>query len=125
MLDNQGLEISPQGTNHGLGLATAVLAVLVPLLALGTAFLLWGERLFSHGPLRKWVLKSPEASDDSPPLKTAEQNAIAHTRLIPAGKILYQGNIEEAHAVDGWIEAGTPVRILRKEQNRWYVQKTD
>jgi membrane-bound ClpP family serine protease len=50
---------------------------------------------------------------------------VAHTRLIPAGKILYQGLIEEAHAVDGWIEAGTDVRILRKEQNRWYVQKAN
>ncbi len=125
MLDNKGLEMTPMGSQRGSALATAVLAVLVPLLALGTAFLLWGERLFSHGPLRRWVLKSPEDSEEVTPGSPVDPSAIAHTRLIPAGKILYQGRIEEAHAVDGWIEAGTAVRILRREQNRWYVQKAD
>jgi membrane-bound serine protease (ClpP class) len=124
MLDNNGLEMTPSGSG-GTALATAVLAVLVPLLALGTAFLLWGERLFSHGPLRRWVLKSPESTEDASTSSPEDPSAVAHTRLIPAGKILYQGRIEEAHAVDGWIEAGTAVRILRREQNRWYVQKAD
>lgn len=125
MLDNQGLEMAPDSSNQGLSLATAVLAVLVPLLALGTAFLLWGERLFSQGPLRHLVLGSPNKDQSELEPLPEERRALAHTRLIPAGKILYQGRIEEAHAVDGWIEAGTAVLVLRREQNRWYVQKAE
>ena len=123
MLDNQGLEMAPESANQGISLATAVLAVLVPLLALGTAFLLWGERLFSQGPLSRMVLGTPKRSDAEQETLPEDRTAVAHTRLIPAGKILFQNRIEEAHAVDGWIEAGTTVHVLRREQNRWYVQK--
>jgi membrane-bound ClpP family serine protease len=86
-------------------------------------FLLWGERMFTQGPLRKLVLQSPlpEASDAE---SWVGLEGVSKTRLNPVGKILIQGQSLEGQSEDGWIEADTAVTVLRKEQNRLYVRKS-
>ena len=124
MLDNDGWSLpQSEGNAGGTRLVSAVLAVLIPILGLGVMFLLWGERMFTQGPLRKLVLHNPE-----PEASDAEQwvglEGVSKTRLNPVGKILIQGQSLEAHSEDGWIEAETAVTVLRKEQNRLYVRKS-
>lgn len=124
MLDNDGWSLPQnEGTAGGSRLMSAVLAVLIPILGLGVLFLLWGERMFTQGPLRKLVLHNPEpeASDAD---YWVGLEGISKTRLNPVGKILIQGQSLEAQSEDGWIEAETAVTVLRKEQNRLYVRKS-
>jgi membrane-bound serine protease (ClpP class) len=124
MLDNDGFAL-PRRENGtgGQRLMGAVLAVLIPILSLGMTFLLWGERMFTHGPLRRLVLHNP-----TPDTSDAEQwvglQGTSKTRLNPVGKILIREQTLEAQSEDGWIEAQTPVTVIRKEQNRLYVRKS-
>jgi membrane-bound serine protease (ClpP class) len=124
MVDNDGWSLPNNGSASGSNrLIGAVLAVLIPILTLGVTFLLWGERMFSHGPLRRLVLNNPQ-----PESSDAEQwvglQGMTKTRLNPVGKILIREQILEAQSEDGWIEAETEVTVLRKEQNRLYVRKS-
>lgn len=124
MLDNDGWALPSNETGSGGShLISAVLAVLIPILGLGITFLLWGERMFSQGPLRRLVLNNPPLEPTD-----AEQwvglQGITKTRLNPVGKIHIREKTLEAQSEDGWIEAGTRVIVLRKEQNRLYVRKS-
>jgi membrane-bound serine protease (ClpP class) len=125
MLDNEGLSLPQEGGNAGGSrLVGAVLAVLIPLLGLGLAFLLWGERLFSQGPLRHLVLRNPEPNQsETESNRWKGLQGIAHTRLNPVGKIRLEGSLMEAQSEEGWIEEGSSVEVLRREQNRLYVRK--
>lgn len=124
MLDNDGFTLPRSNTGSaGQSLMSAVLAVLIPILSIGMTFLLWGERMFTHGPLKSLVLHNP-----SPETSDAEEwvglQGITRTRLNPVGKILIQEQTHEAQSEDGWIEAQTRVTVIRKEQNRLYVRKS-
>ena len=45
------------------------------------------------------------------------------TALMPSGKIKYGDRILEAQAIQGNIEAHTPVKIIRKKDFVWLVEK--
>ena len=45
------------------------------------------------------------------------------TPLMPSGKIKYGDKILEAQAIQGNIEAHTPVKIIRKKDFVWLVEK--
>ena len=86
-----------------------------------------------HGP--RWIRRHTELSHS---LETAEgyvgvdmtekkhigRDAVAVTDLRPAGKVMIDGERHDAVSVEGFIEAGTPVTVVRHENAQLYVRRS-
>jgi len=47
----------------------------------------------------------------------------ALTRLNPSGKVAIDGQSYEAHSIDGYIDAGTPIRVTGQDNFKLIIQK--
>ena len=60
---------------------------------------------------------------DLSPRSKVGSEGVAATDLRPGGKITIDGERFDAVAVDGYIEAGTPVKVVRHENAQLYVSR--
>ncbi|MBW3572185.1 MAG: hypothetical protein KY467_13880 [Gemmatimonadetes bacterium] len=103
--------------------AIALAAVVSSVTLMGVAF--WGlaSRLRSGDPILGGMLRRSEgyvASLPRPELEGAE--GVATTDLRPAGTARVGGELLDVVSEEGWITAGTPVRVLHAEGYRHVVR---
>lgn len=51
------------------------------------------------------------------------QEGTALTRLNPSGKVAIDGQTFEAHSIDGYIDAETPIRVTGQDNFKLIIQK--
>ncbi|MDR3268876.1 MAG: nodulation protein NfeD [Tannerella sp.] len=94
---------------------------------LGMACVLWlSHRIGRRGLFRRVALMADlEEAVSSPALGgLAGKDGFAATVLRPSGKVIIEGEIYDGISESGFIDRGTPVRVVRFEQAQVYVEKT-
>ena len=108
--------------------------LIAPLVSLGHSLLVllilillgWHLGLFKKGLNYLTLKTSVKLSSDNTKEPTLEgEFAETLTVLMPSGKIKCQNKILEAHAIQGNIEANEIVKIIRKKDFVWLVEKTN
>ncbi|MGE4586943.1 MAG: nodulation protein NfeD [Mangrovibacterium sp.] len=80
--------------------------------------------VLSHLPLTEVQDKARGFVGVDPGLYSlAGKNGKAYTVLRPSGKVLVEGKIHDAVSVQGMIEKGAPVSVVRVEATQLYVEK--
>ncbi|WP_455640557.1 NfeD family protein [Parabacteroides sp.] len=102
----------------------ASLTVLIGL-GLGFALMIWLSNKIGHkGMFRKVALqKDLEEAHSSPSLAAfVGKEGTAFTVLRPSGKVMIDGEVYDGVSDSGFIEKGTPVKIVRFENAQVYVE---
>ena len=94
------------------------------LILLGLMLLGWRLGLFKAG-LNYLTLKTSINNKTKANESLEGKLAQTVTALMPSGKIKCEDKILEAQAIQGQIEANTIVKIIRKKDFCWLVEKTD
>ncbi|MDR2839924.1 MAG: nodulation protein NfeD [Paludibacter sp.] len=101
-------------------------------LTVGFALILYlSSKIGSKGIFRKIALtKSLETSDGyvGVPMETANvvgKTGVAYTVLRLSGKVQIDDEVYDAFSEDGFIEKGTPVKVLRYETGQIYVKRVE
>jgi membrane-bound serine protease (ClpP class) len=100
--------------------ATAVLAVGAGRILPRTRF---GRRLILDTAIRAVAI--PPVDPDAGEASLAGGAGTAATDLRPSGKVLLDGRRVEAVAERGYIDAGAPVRVVRRAAGRLVVRRID
>lgn len=92
----------------------------------GTASVVWlSSRIGTKGIFRKVALTADlENTTASPVLESLiGKEGIAATVLRPSGKVLLDGQLYDGVSESGFIEKGTPIRVIRFENAQVYVME--
>ncbi len=127
-----------------LALIGGVLLIIASILAYDQLGLTWAIIIFAAGPLgallmffleikflsstrmgKQLSLKSAISSQLNP---RADENLVGQegvtlTILAPSGKVLVDGQTHTAAVVDGFLDKGVPVRVVRTETFKLIVEK--
>ena len=109
----------------------AILIVLVGLL-LGVAVVIYiSHKIGSKGIMRKSALDKEQRLEEGyigvPPelARYVGSQGEAHTVLRPGGKIRIEGEVIDAVSTGGFIDAGTPVKVVKYENAQLYVEPAE
>lgn len=109
----------------------AILIVLVGLL-LGVAVVIYvTHKIGSKGIMRKSALEKEQRLDEGyigvPPelARYVGGSGEAYTVLRPGGKIRIDGDVLDAVSTGGFIDAGTPVKVVKYENAQLYVEPAE
>ncbi|MGL5318886.1 MAG: NfeD family protein [Bacteroidales bacterium] len=110
-------------------LAKALVTVLIGFLSGGVLLLYLASRIGKKGMFKKLALNTIQENDKGyisvdPELKNyMGKTGIASTVLRPSGKIRIGDEQLDAVSIDGFIEALTPVVVVKQESAQLYVKK--
>jgi membrane-bound serine protease (ClpP class) len=93
---------------------------------LGMAGMIWlSHRIGAKGMFRRVALTADLEGAVSSPILTAliGKEGLAATVLRPSGKVLIDGEIYDGISEEGFIDRGTPIRVIRFENAQVYVGK--
>jgi len=113
------------------GAAWGGLVLLIEIITAGVVFMLWA-RIFPRSWIgRKMVLRSSEQSADGYVSSAPEMAALTGRRgvtvtaLRPAGMAVIDGQKIDVVTEGGYLEKGTPVRVIETDGNRVVVRAAD
>ena len=104
---------SPSLVEDFLMIPACSLVLLVLSLLLWPIYILGFLFLHRHFPDQS-TPQAPSAPQESPTSHLGAEGH-AHTDLTPAGSINLDGNVLDALSIDGFIEAGTAIRIVEQD----------
>jgi membrane-bound serine protease (ClpP class) len=102
-------------------------ATLTVLVGLGSGFILmlWlSNRVGSKGIFQKVALNTDLGTSVSTPILTEliNKQGVTATVLRPSGKVMIEGEYYDGVSEAGYLEKGTPVKVVRFENSQVYVQ---
>ncbi len=121
LLDNTNFDFEGVSTYDA---GRAIMTVLIGVVG-GFAVMVWlSTRIGSKGLFRKVALEADlEEAVSSPVLNNMiGKEGVAATVLRPSGKVSIDGELYDGVSDSGFIEKGTPVRVVRFENAQIYVQ---
>ncbi|HEY5570628.1 MAG TPA: NfeD family protein, partial [Bacteroidales bacterium] len=127
MLDNDLFNFDHVNTAE---LNRSVLTVVVGIFA-GFALMIYLTHKIGHGIFRFLALtKTQEISEGYLSVNQKEfsligKEGVAKTMLRPSGKVIVDSISYDAISIVGYIDKGTPVKVIRYESGQIYVQKTE
>ena len=107
----------------GMDTGRAALTVLLGL-GIGFTLVIWLSNKIGHkGPLKKMALNADlEKAVSSPNLtQLIGKEGMAATILRPSGKVSIEGELYDGVSESGFIEKGTPIKVVRFESAQVYV----
>ena len=107
----------------GMDTGRAALTVLLGL-GIGFTLVIWLSNKIGHkGPLKKMALNADlEKAVSSPNLtQLIGKEGTAATVLRPSGKVSIEGELYDGVSESGFIEKGTPIKVVRFESAQVYV----
>lgn len=126
LLDNVVFSFDKVSTED---LAGAMITVLIGFLSGGALLFYMASKIGQKGMFRKMALHSVQENDKgyiSVDLHLKDylgKEGIAFTVLRPSGKIKIGDQYLDAVSIDGFIEAHTPVKVIKQESAQLYVKK--
>lgn len=123
MIANDGLDFTLQSPNQiGVAFSTVTLAIAaLTALIIFTGASLHKSRLLKKVGLETTLQDAYNARDTWDSL--AGSDGIAITDLKPQGKVRVQDTQLSAHSLSGLIPKGAQIKLIRKENNIWRVDK--
>lgn len=126
MIDNNGFDFSGVNLNTIIkSLLTVVISIFIGLIA----SFYFGQKILKSNTFGKLALESVQSSNDGFSIAYDDikqmigKKGIAYSILRPSGKIMIDDNLLDATAINGFIEKGDEIEVVKYETSSLFVKK--
>lgn len=126
MIDNNGFDFSGVNLNTIIkSLLTVVISIFIGLIA----SFYFGQKILKSNTFGKLALESVQSSNDGFSIAYDDirqmigKKGIAYSILRPSGKIMIDDNLLDATALNGFIEKGDEIEVVKYETSSLFVKK--
>lgn len=126
MIDNNGFDFSGVNLNTIIkSLLTVVISIFIGLIA----SFYFGQKILKSNTFGKLALESVQSSNEGFSIAYDDikqmigKKGIAYSILRPSGKIMIDENLHDATAINGFIEKGDEIEVVKYETSSLFVKK--
>lgn len=126
MIDNNGFDFSGVNLNTIIkSLLTVVISIFIGLIA----SFYFGHKILKSNTFGKLALESVQSSNDGFSIAYDDikqmigKKGFAYSILRPSGKIMIDDNLHDATAINGFIEKGDEIEVVKYETSSLFVKK--
>ncbi len=126
MIDNNGFDFSGVNLNTIIkSLLTVVISIFIGLIA----SFYFGQKILKSNTFGKLALESVQSSNEGFSIAYDDikqmigKKGIAYSILRPSGKIMIDDNLLDATAINGFIEKGDEIEVVKYETSSLFVKK--